>query len=358
MKTIKNLLLCMCVVMMTPACGGLISDEGKDSTQEVVLLEDSMTVREFYQRMDGVMVNSICHRAFVCPEKDPFYTWLFSSTGSKEACVENMSGFAASEGDILTAEASVRGGRLSFNAGLAESCLETVERELRAAQCSFNFEAALDKVDSVGACDQVIKGNQLTGDFCASSDECGEGYCEAGAQYVCGGVCQRYAKAGEGCGPDSAACGAGLSCLIDSSDNTGSCVGVSSRKNGASCSEDDQCSRSSWCIGGKCETATDAELYQPGEWCNATTYESCKPGYVCGEVNEYGYGTCMAPLPQGSSCLFPFDCAGGLTCRTGNAGATCQPKSKLGQACAIDWDCDEGYCGSGMCKKYSACDLN
>ena len=265
-----------------------------------------------------------------------------------------MCGFAANEGDILTAEAGISGGRMSFNASLAESCLNTMERELRAAQCSFNFEAALSQADNIGVCDQVIKGKQLTGDFCASGDECGEGYCEAGAQYVCGGVCQRYAKAGEGCGPDSATCAPNLSCLIDSSDNTGSCVGISSRKNGASCSEDAQCSRSSWCIGGKCETATDAELYQPGELCNAMGYESCRPGYVCGEVDGYGYGTCMAPLPQGSSCLFSVDCAGGLTCRSGK----CQPKSKLGQACEVDWDCDEGYCGSGMCKKYSACDLN
>lgn len=77
------------------------------------------------------------------------------------------------------------------------------------------------------------------GDFCVSDDECGEGYCEAGAQYVCGGVCQCYVEVGEGCGLDSVICAFGLSCLIDSSNNTGSCVGIFSRKNGESCSGDE-----------------------------------------------------------------------------------------------------------------------
>ena len=358
MKTIQNLMLCVCVVMSMTACGGILGEEDKDDSQEVVLLESSMTVREFYQRMDEINVKSLCHRGFVCPEKDPTYTWVVSSTGSKEACVEEFRGEIYHEGDILTAEASISEGRMSFNASLAESCLNALERELRAAQCSFNFEVALSQADNIDACDQAIKGKQLTGDFCASDDECGEGYCESGDQYVCGGVCQRYAKAGEGCGPNSATCANGLSCLIDSSDNTGSCVGISSRKNGASCSEDAQCSRSSWCIGGKCETATDAELFQPGEYCVGDAYESCAPGYICGDINESGYGTCVAPLPQGSSCSYTVDCATGLTCRTANVGAACQPKSKLGQACNSDWDCEEGHCKSGVCKKYSACDLN
>ena len=87
MKTIQNLMLCVCVVMSMTACGGILGEEDKDDSQEVVLLESSMTVREFYQRMDEIAVKGFCHRAFVCPEKDPFYTWLFSSTGSKEACV-------------------------------------------------------------------------------------------------------------------------------------------------------------------------------------------------------------------------------------------------------------------------------
>ena len=342
-------------MMSTVACGGVVGEEEKDE-EAIVLLESTMTVREFNERVDEMIISSLCHRAFVCPEKDPFYSWVFSVAGNEDTCTEVFSGSVIEEHDILTAELAVREGRLAFDGSLAESCLQQYERELRAAQCSFNFELAIDSIQDSGSCQNVLRGKQLTGDLCAESEECSEGYCESISTNSCGGICQRYAQKGEGCGNGSAICGGGLSCLVESSDGTGQCIGLGSRKNGEVCSVDSHCSRSSVCDGGTCQTATDFDLLEPGASCYFSDYAGCEPGYVCGEVASTGYGTCMAPLPQGSACLYNVDCALGLTCRESNGAASCQPKSKLGQACDVDWDCEEGVCGNGMCKKYGACD--
>lgn len=354
-KTIEALVLCA-VMMSTVACGGVVGEEEKDE-EPIVLLESSMTVREYYERIDEMIVSSLCHRAFVCPEKDPFYSWVFSVAGNEDTCTEVFSGSEIEDHHILTLELAVREGRLAFDGSRAESCLQHYERELRAAQCSFNFELAIDSIQDSGSCQNVLKGKQLTGDLCADGDECSEGYCESTSTNSCGGICQRYAQKGEGCGNGSAVCGGGLSCLVESSDGTGQCIGLGSRKNGEVCSVDSHCSRSSVCLEGTCQTAKDQSPTQPGELCWLDYRDACAPGYVCSdEGDDSELGTCVAPQPQGSPCNYRVECALGLTCRANNGGASCQPKSRLGQACDVDWDCEEGVCGNGMCKKYGACD--
>lgn len=354
-KTIEALVLCA-VMMSTVACGGVVGEEEKDE-EPIVLLESSMTVREFYQRIDAMLVDTYCHRAFVCPEKEPIYAWFFAHTGGTERCVEEFKGEDFDDGFIQTAELAVREGRLSFNGTHAESCLEHYERELRAARCSYNLDVSLAQIQDTESCKKMLIGNQLTGDACANWVDCKEGYCEETSANSCGGICQRFAQEGEGCGSNSAACGEGLLCLIESSDGTGQCIGVASRKNGEVCSANEHCSRSSVCLDGVCQTASDSKLVSPGDFCWMDGREACVAGYVCSnEQSNSGVGTCVASQPQGSPCNYVVECAVGLTCRPDSNGASCQPQAKLGQACELDWDCEEGYCGNGMCKKYGACD--
>lgn len=357
MKTIQNLMLCVCVVMSMTACGGILGEEDKDDSQEVVLLESSMTVREFYQRIDDLVVKSYCHRAFTCPEKEPLYSWAFSNQGDVETCTREISGELLDEGWIKSIELADRNGRIEFNSFYAESCLEHYERELRAAQCSYNFDVTFAQISDSESCQKVVVSKQLVGDVCATDMECDKGYCEPTSSASCGGICQRFAEAGEGCGFNSAVCADGLRCLVQNSDSTGECVGVGSRKNGQTCTLNEHCSRSSICFDGQCKTAMDFILKDVGESCHLNASgTACEAGYICGEVDEFSFGTCMAPLPQGSSCAYHGACASGLTCRVSNGGATCQPQSKIGQACSSSLDCEAGVCAKGKCQEFGACD--
>ena len=195
----------------------------------------------------------------------------------------------------------------------------------------------LDSPLDVPPSDAPLKG---TGAACQSGSECSSTYCVDGVccNSACTGQCQACAEAA----------------------SPGTCTAV----NGAPRGTRTACAGAASTCGGSCSTSSPTECVYPGSSttcgsatcasytllnnapqcnsngaCSPATQTTCQTGTYCTA------GSCVAQLPNGSSCQNPNQCQSG-NC-TGSI-CTNAPKSN-GAACGTGSECSSTYCVDGVC---------
>jgi hypothetical protein len=248
----------------------------------------------------------------------------------------------------------------------------------------FTGPAALDApcanvpicADGAGVCvDGTCVARSTAGLACGSINECATGL-------VCvTGQCLPPAAMGEPC-TDALPCGPPLQCIegtcvaltegacsstsrceVGARCEGGACVARASSTctDDADCGNLSRCARSRACVprataGAPCELdeSCAAGLYcdDASRTCVAlpTEGQACGRGVRCAAglgCDELGGSVCRAPGGEGAPCLLsergPTICAGGLGCREGDAGPTCQALGVEGESCTFDNRCAEGF---------------
>ncbi len=117
------------------------------------------------------------------------------------------------------------------------------------------------------------------------------------------------------------------------------------------------CSEDGVCKSGHC----NGVCYEPKsrgkkKSCIANSSDHCKTGLTC--INE----KCLGKVSHGKSCIDPFQCPSGTTCRKVSVGKKClYTNRKLGQTCKKNIECVTDKCGKDggsqkcLCKKDSHC---
>jgi hypothetical protein len=149
------------------------------------------------------------------------------------------------------------------------------------------------------------------GDTCGSGQECKDSWCRRAGTGA--GVCSAYGKLGDSC--DGASCEFALVCGPDRRCAPAGDVGAACGHGG--------------CLGGLvCANGVCRGYPGRGEPCNygSDFFPKCAYPLSC-----LRYNTCGDPLPAGSACLWPFDCASGRCgctapgCTQGTCLAACTP---------------------------------
>jgi hypothetical protein len=362
-----------------------------------------------------LLFETYCEAAFDCPGTD-FYVndglrYLLNTYGTKDDCLAAAGDLAAS-GLFNDADyaAMIADGRASFDAQVAETCLDAISSSL----CEGDFDDT--------ACDGLLTGMVADGDNCASDAECadeestcegpdGQCYGTCGAslcgdqtcndnQYCdVGDTCVDYAGAGDPCqfsgecGPSDTlvcnynfqdqsgacveegsvaagefgGCVEGLVCNYDFGADTGTCVAEDS------VAENDFCVDSSVCMDGLyCDISDD--VCKPANkpaGSDCTFQIECEDGLICNFVG--GNGTCIQPdsVGEGEGCFDGRACMDGLFCDY--ASETCLAPGSDGDTCSFNIPCEpglaclnvdeasqEGTCGALLgngedCQDYTQC---
>jgi hypothetical protein len=99
------------------------------------------------------------------------------------------------------------------------------------------------------------------------------------------------------------------------------------------CAADADCLDPLICDKNHCGTAS---MVAQGEGC-ANTGETCPPGFYCG--NSAGVPLCVTKVDLGGFCD-TAPCLENLRC----LGGACAVQLGIGQVCAVDQDCESGFC--------------
>lgn len=256
--------------------------------------------------------------------------------------------------DSPNPEAAQAAGKLRFDAGAAQACLDAYKQ----ASC----DATLQTADTFAVCTTITTGTVAQGGSCGFNDECESNNCQHAScpDACCTGTCQPAAPLpgvgqpctlvcadGAYCGmdslchanlPEGAACNGardvcayGLYCAGDTASTNGACRPLP--HTGEACEEG--CAMS----GDVC-ISTCAPVGFAGASC--TTY-SCAPGFACTNA------LCAALPALGQPCL--DECAGEAWC---NAG-TCVARLANGASCSRGDLCSSHYCGGGTCGDVPVC---
>jgi cysteine-rich repeat protein len=234
-----------------------------------------------------------------------------------------------------------------------------------------------------GLCSDPAKADGTTcddGDACSTTDECSSGVC-----------------AGTGLSPDGTTCDDGSACTLTDTCNGGACIGtdpiicVSSGQchevgvcdpvtgacsdpakiDGTPCDDDDLCTQSDSCIGGKCNGANPVvcpeadQCHQP-RTCKKSTGicsdkkaddgVSCDDGNACTRTDTCDDGACVGENPV--TCTPLSDCHVAGVCDV-TTGECANPPAVDGLSCDDRNVCtDDEICIAGECLGQSAPDAD
>ena len=179
-------------------------------------------------------------------------------------------------------------GRVSFDAGHAQACLEAINALACPIYAAAFDSSLLDPPD----CQATVAGQVAVGGDCYGTGECAKGFCDLSS---CPGKCVAYAQTGTACSAVSTPCdfGAGLRCI------KGHCAARLAA--GAGCGNSADC--------------------QPGLFCSYASPRQC---------TAYGTGS------AGAACRSIEECAQGFYCLRSRTGRACTAQVQAGGACAED----------------------
>jgi len=298
------------------------------------------------------------------------------------------------DGDFGYAEEMIAAGRVTYNAGQVDACLESM-KELG---CDFNTSRFFRS----NPCAQALAGSVQAGGECSTDAEClANSFCKLDSG--CPGICTALLKAGQPCEDDDD-CEDGLHCA----GGTDLCAVVAPEgapcgggtapecKMGLVCAGADEetgtegvCKTQEQVFTGKLDGACDfdtttlcepglscvvsletsdagtqavfacAEGVESGQACNLGAPPQCPAGEYCAGVditNGVVNGTCQ-PLPAaGKDCVQDMagQCAPGLVCDT---DGKCHTVNRLGGACVSGLGCASETCEGGECVRPPKCEI-
>lgn len=268
-----------------------------------------------------------------------------------------VSEYAACDPSVLVATAgvfsrTVSAGRVVFNAGQAQGCLEAIG----GLGCPAYADAFDVSALNPPACRAALRGNIATGASCYGTNECVDGFCDLSSE--CPGTCVAYAESGDACsdGP----CDPSMSCI------KGKCA--ARLASGTPCTSNGDCQTEFFCSG-KSHKCTNYGLGSVGSTC--ATIDDCAQGSYC--LYQSGIGTCTAQVQAGANCgedvdhvaVVDSECAQGLICARYSYNSTrkvaapgiCAVPSDVGGPCiaikstlAGNTGCLSGLvCQAGLC---------
>lgn len=343
-------------------------------------------------------VSVVCDQARRCPDQwgeELALVNVFESSLSGVTC-EDILARVAEYGRVPGEAEGVENGTIEYDAAQARRCVRAL------SQSCIPFQVSL----GVGECQGVFTGLVPVGDPCETSSQCvPSAYCDTTDQ--CEGTCRERVALGEPCeGGDSCRpvegaathCGDvdGDSVCVQTTILTGAAVGQSCgqvdvdgtersvqfcandlycRRSGDSitgscavpvaagnsCTDDDICEQSYFCVNGTCRTVTFANT--AGDPCNPEALIACdgSRGLACDEETEscvrIGGSTVGEPCEaEDDDLYYLLACDPGLFCDTDAAAPTCKERFANGQPCESDNQCVSGYCIEDECSAPVLCE--
>jgi hypothetical protein len=276
---------------------------------------------------------------------------------SREVCIATNTA-AIEDGDFQYLQGAIDAGRVTYNGGRAQTCLN----DLSAADC-----ADIGGGHLPASCDTAITGTVALGNDCALREECaGDTFCKMNA--MCPGTCTALLTAGGTCNQDDD-CAQGLVCGAAGTCTTNATEGMTCGGSAADCSLGLICAgeNKDQNISGMCVTAADAFVGDLGDACSYDTGTYCKEGLSCvATITGTGTSTmvnwkCEAELAADADCkvAIPDQCPASQYCDANPSATvprfrgTCTDLPRAGQDCS-EWQnlCDNGsVCDSaGLCQ--------
>jgi hypothetical protein len=220
---------------------------------------------------------------------------------------------------------AIAAGRISYNAGAAQSCLNLFS----SIGCNFNT-AGLD----VNVCRSIITPKVQPGGMCLEDEECINGFCtHPTGGNGCPGTCTPYIVSGANCSSNISGCAPTQWCNTTSGN-----VCTDLGKQGDACSFG-SCQSNLNCLDDGTGNTTCQPLPTKGQHCS----DACAPGLRC----DIPSMTCMAQQQKGGACSYSMDCAPGLSCAIPAQATTgtCEPFVDIGKSCGSTAVC----AGDAMC---------
>ena len=216
-------------------------------------------------------------------------------------------------------------GRLAFDAGVAEKCLDAAEKN-KAAQKGVHL--AVPDLDEIAECKAIVIGKQDLDQACRTSIECKEPLTCIGAKEKKDGACKKVpTKVGDACDGASLKlhdlghrpkCGPGLTCDLPDA-KTPSPICRTAVLAGGACQDSDQCGEGLACHAGKCDANGPADI---GGACEDDA-DDCKDGLFCKRDKGQKAGKCATKLTAGAACSDLFECRGECRKPAGKNDGTC-----------------------------------
>jgi hypothetical protein len=258
-------------------------------------------------------------------------SYLVRCGGFADAAVCRQTHENQSFGLFFDVAPAVQAGRILYDPAAAQRCLAAIAQR--------GCERASDlRRNAPEDCALMLRGTITGGGACMLAEECVSGDCMKADECkdaCCRGVC------GSGPAPERRAIGA--SCTERDICTDGYCelsmvpATCTTPRTTGDCTSNEQCSDEHYCDMTAITVAQCTPRKAAGQTCTATS-ECRLLSNVCRG------GVCVAGGLVGSSCATPDECQSLHPC----AAASCRLLPALGESCADNGQCREGYCDKAM----------